>query len=129
MPTEFTINQEHGLVISRGTGVFTREDYLDHMSRVKADPRFSPDFNQLVDCRAISKMDLSGMQIRDIASRTVFDVRSRRAFVVSSEVHFTMTCVFGTFRQINAGQEVGVFREWHEACSWLGLPPEFHLTF
>ena len=124
MPTDFTIDPEHHLVISRGSGVFTHADYLDHMSRVGADPKFRPDFNQLVDCRAISQMDLSGGEISDLAGRSVFGDLSHRAFVVSSEVQFGLTRMFATYREMKGGQEIRVFRTMPEALSWLGLPPD-----
>ena len=125
MPTEFTIDPEHGVVISRGSGVFTHADYLDHMLRMEADPRFNPDFNEIVDCRMFSHLDLSGQQISDLAGRSAFGPGSRRAFVVASELQFGLARMFATYRQMSGGQEVMVFRDMPSAISWLGLPARF----
>jgi len=121
MPAEFTIYPQWGVVMSRGSGVFTHADFLDHMSRLLADPKFNPDFNQIVDCRAIAKMELTSDQIADLAGKSIFGVRSRRAFVVSHEVQYGLARMFATYREIKAGQEVMVFQEMPAALSWLGL--------
>jgi hypothetical protein len=124
MPTEFIIDSQHSVVISRGSGVFTREDYFDHMSRLGTDPRFSPDFDQIVDCRAFEDLRLTGEEIRELAEKTIFGVRSRRAFVVSSEVQYGLTRMFASYREIKEGQETRVFRDIRDAYSWLDLSPD-----
>jgi hypothetical protein len=125
MPTEFTIDPEHRVVVSRGSGVLTHADCLDHLLRMQADPRFNPDFNEIVDCRRFSHMDLSGQQISDLAGRSAFGRETRRAFVVASELQFGLARMFATYRQINGGQEVMVFRDMPSAISWLDLPAHF----
>jgi len=127
MPTEFTVHPNLGVVVSRGHGVFTHADFLDHMTRLRADPQFQPDLHQIVDCRAIAKMDLSHDQIKSLAGRSIFSARSRRAFVVSSDLHYGLTRMFAAYREIKAGQEVMVFDNPAAALSWLGLPSEFNL--
>ena len=127
MPTEFTVHPNLGVVVSRGSGVFTHADFLDHMVRMSADPQFHPDLNQIVDCRAITKMDLSHDQIKSLAGRSIFSGRSRRAFVVTSELQYGLTRMFAAYREIKAGQEVMVFDNPSAALAWLGLPLELSL--
>ena len=127
MPTEFTIHPNLGVVISRGNGVFTQADFLDHMARMSTDPQFHPDLNHIVDCRAITKMDLSHDQIKGLAGRSIFSTRSRRAFVVASELQYGLTRMFAAYREIKAGQEVMVFDNPSPALAWLGLPPDLSL--
>ena len=125
MPTEFTIDTKRGVVISRGTGVFTHADYLSHMARMEAHPRFCSAFNQIVDCRGFSHVDLSGWQVENLAGKSVFGSRTRRAFVVSSELQHGLARMFATWREINEAQQVMVFRDMDDAVSWLGLPPDY----
>jgi hypothetical protein len=125
MPAEFAIHRQWGVVVSRGSGVFTQADFLDHMSRMRADPEFNPDLHQIVDCRAITKMDLTSGQIESLASRSIFSARSRRAFVVSSDMQYGLARMFATYREMQAGQEVMVFQEMSDALAWLGLPTDF----
>ena len=121
MPTDFTIYPKWGVVLSRGSGVFTQADFLDHMTRMQADPKFNPVFNQIVDCRAIERMELTNTQIAGLASKSIFGARSRRAFVVSSGVQFGLARMFATYRELEAEQVVMVFQEMSAALSWLGL--------
>ena|ERR1051326_1288232 len=125
MPASFNINITHGVVFSTGTGVFTHADFVAHMKAVRSDPRFKPELNQLVDCRAITKMELTTTQIKDLASRSLFSPKSRRAFVVSNELQFGMTRMFAAYRDIAERQTVMVFRTLPDALAWLGLPPDF----
>jgi hypothetical protein len=96
------------------------------MVRLRADPGFNPDLNQIVDCRAITKMDLTQKQIIDLAGRSIFNARSRRAFVVSSDLHYGLTRMFATYREIQAGQEVMVFQDLPTALNWLRLPADLN---
>ena len=124
MPADYVIDSAHRLVISRGHGVFIAADYQEHMIRLLRDPAFDPDFDQLVDCRSIVKMDLSGQQIMALASRSVFSTKSRRAFVVVSDVQFGLSRMLAAHRETMEGQSVMVFRQMSEALAWLGRPAD-----
>jgi len=124
MPADYTIDAERGIVFSRGSGAFTHEDYKEHMTRLAKDPLFQPKFHQLVDCRSISVMKLTGAEIESLAMKSLFDASSLRAFVASNSVQFGLSRMFGTYRKIHGGQEVMVFSELKDALVWLGLPAD-----
>ncbi len=124
MPETYVIDPQRGVVFSKGIGVFTYADFTEHMARMKADPAFRPEFNQLVDCRAMTSFDLTGAQVNEIAGRSIFSVRTRRAFVVSSDLQFGMSHMFAAYRENRGEMDVRVFREMREALAWLGLPPD-----
>jgi hypothetical protein len=67
-------------------------------------------------------MDLTAEQIEDLAGQTIFGARSRHAFVASSDSHYGLSRMFGSFREIHSEQRVRVFREYEEALLWLNLP-------
>jgi hypothetical protein len=123
MSARFIIDSRHRVVFSQAVGVFHYADYLDHMSRLVADSGFIPEYDHFVDCRACT-LDLSSYEVQDLASRSVFNKRSRRVFVVSTDYQFGLSRMFAAYREINAGQEIMVFKEWRDALVWLGLPPE-----
>ena len=125
MPADFIIDKQHAVVVSRGTGIFTYAEFLDHMAGLRADPRFRPEFNQLVDCRAITLLDFTSEQVKDLAKRSIFSGRSRRAFVASSDLQFGLSRMFATYRKISGALEFEVFRDMREALAWLNLPPDF----
>ena len=124
MPAEFTIDSQRGVVITRASGVFTQADFLDHMARLQADPHFNPDFNQIIDCCAITTMDLTPEQIAALAERTAFSAKSRRALVVTSDLHYGLSRMFATYREIKGGEELRVFRDLPATQAWLGIAPE-----
>jgi hypothetical protein len=125
MPASFIIDPAHRVVVSTGSGTFTQADFHAHMARIGADARFNPDFNHIIDCRAISQIDLTREQIMDLATRSIFNAQSRRAFVVSSELQFGLTRMFAAYREIAGGQKIMIFRSMAEALAWLELPADF----
>jgi len=122
MPYDFFINAERHVVFSRGIGVFTHAEFLEHISRLQREVLFRPEFDQIVDCRLITKVDITGEQLAALASRSVFAESSRRAFVVSSDLHFGLSRMLAMFLEIEKGQQTRVFRDMREALSWLSLP-------
>ncbi len=124
MPESYLIDSEHHVVFSQGTGVFTYAEYLGHMSRLRADPRFRPDFDQLVDCRTTTAFELSGDQIADLAARSIFSVQARRAFVVSSALQFGLSHVLASHLELRGESRVRIFRDRREALAWLDLPAD-----
>ncbi len=122
MPTEFAIDREHGLVISRGTGVFRHADFLDHMARLGRCPDFRPEFNQLVDCRGFDAVKLTAGDLQDLGERSIFAASAKRAFVVASQVQYGLGRMFAAYRELKSGQTTMVFRTLEEAVRWLGLP-------
>jgi len=121
MPYNFIIDAERHVVFSRGIGVFTHAEYLAHISRLEREVLFRPEFNQVVDCRLITKMDFTGDQLADLASKSVFAKSSRRAFVVSSDLHFGLSRVLATYLALRKSEETNVFWDMREALSWLNL--------
>lgn len=124
MPADYLIDAKHRMVFSRGRGTFSQDDFREHMRQLVNDPQFRPEYNQLVDCRAIEKMDLNGAQIEELARSSVFAPTSLRAFVATDKVQYGLSRMMATYRKINAGQEVQVFSEMKEALAWFGLPAD-----
>ncbi len=125
MPAEYTLDAERGMVFSRGWGVFTHADFIEHMARLGKENLFRPKFHHLVDCRSITVMKLTATEIENMAKRSLFEASSLRAFVAASNsVQFGLSRMFGTYRKIHGGQEVKVFTQLPEALVWLGLPDD-----
>jgi hypothetical protein len=61
-----------------------------HQERLIADARFNPEFDQLIDLRAVTLLDLSPEEVRTIARRNPFSRRTRRALLASSPHIFEM---------------------------------------
>ena len=125
MPCEFLIDTDRRLVISRGTGAFLYADFLEHMEKLGADPRFQPEFDHLVDCREFELVDLTAGQVEKMGHQSIFAATSRRAFVVSSDLQFGLGRMFAAIRVVKSGQVTMVFREMREATAWLALPQDY----
>jgi hypothetical protein len=125
MPCEFSIDKDRRLVISRGTGTFGYADFLEHMEKLGLDPRFSPEFAHVVDCRGFDVIDLTAAQVEELGGQSIFAATARRAFVVASDLHFGLSRMFAAFREAKCGQITMVFREMREAAAWLGLPEDY----
>ncbi len=122
MPETYLIDTRRGVVFSKGTGVFTRAEFRAHMARMAADPRFRPEFNQLVDCRGLTGFDLTADEINELAAHSIFSVRTRRAFVVSSDLQFGLSHMLATHLKFRGESGPRVFRYMREALAWLDLP-------
>jgi len=125
MPSEYFIDTEQRLLISRGTGIFGHADFIEHMEAVPADPRFKPEFNHLVDARYFERFDLTPAQLMDMGNRSNFGAESKWALVVSSLLHFGLGRMFANFRGAQHGQETNIFTEMNSALAWLDLPPDY----
>jgi hypothetical protein len=122
MPADFYIDRDQRMVFSKGLGVCGYADMAGHMEGLLQEPDFDPEFNQLLDAREITKLELTHAEIRELAKRTIFSPLSRRAIVVASDVHFGLGRMFGTYREIKGETGIQVFREMAQALKWLALP-------
>ncbi len=120
MPGDYVIDAERGLVISTGRGVVTRKDFVEHQARLLADPAFQPSFHQLIDLTAVTRVELSGHDIEDLASRPVFSASSRRAWLVPRPEIFGLVRMFQTYRELHGGgEQIRIFSGREEALGWL----------
>jgi len=84
MPFSYVVYSEHRLVISTGSDRVTWEEIKDRQDQTKTDPDFNPEFNQIVDLRAVTGFDMTSDQARMLARRMIFSTTSQRAFVAAS---------------------------------------------
>jgi hypothetical protein len=124
MPADFYMDTELRCVFSKAVGEFSRADAFDHMTRMIAHPDFDPSFNQLGDFREVQRMDLSGEDIRNFATRSIYAASSKRAFVVSTDVQFGLGRMFETYRGLDGENGVRIFRSMSDAIQWVGLLEE-----
>jgi hypothetical protein len=124
MPADFFINPGLGMVFSKATGIFGHTEALDHMNRLVHHPDFRPEFNQLMDCREVSLVELSNCEVRDLAGRRFFSAHSKRAFVVATKYGFGIARMYGTYREIRGDEGIRIFTGMTEALAWLSLIAE-----
>ena len=122
MPTTYTIDDEHRVVFNRIWGVMDDPIVLRHSTAIRNDPRFNPDYGQLLDLRAVTRFALTTGAIRANADFTPYGPEARRAIVVVNEPEFGLARLF-QMSLGDSGDRVLVTRDLAAALGWLGLDP------
>src|SRR5215472_10850147 len=95
MPFSYAVYQQQRLVISTGSGCVTWNEIKERQEQTKTDPNFNPEFNQLVDLRAVTSFDMTSEQARVLARRMIFSFASKRAFVAANPAIFGVARIVG----------------------------------
>jgi hypothetical protein len=119
MPAFYKIDKARRLVLSSGTGVFSREDALSHQNPLLADRDFDPSFSQLLDFTHITHIELGTPDIQQLALRNIFSPDSRRAILVSNDLAFGFGRMYGILRESAGEHGIRVFRTLEEALEWI----------
>jgi hypothetical protein len=123
MPASYHIDKARGLVVSTASGFLTAADILAHQRRLLGDPDFDPACSQIVDCTAVTGIDLSADEVRAVAATTIFSAHSRRAVLVSTDEQFGFASMFKMIREAQGEHGIRVFRDRAEAMRW-AIPDE-----
>lgn len=120
---EYRIDPGQRLIVIGGSGRLDPTEIIAHHRRVREDPAFRPEFDQLIDLRAATDASDVWADIPRYAwGRSVTGIR--RAFVAPQP----RGLVYGVARQNAAyaemeGVQARVFDSLADAEEWLGLPP------
>jgi hypothetical protein len=118
MPASYEIDAQRRLVLSRGWGVLTDEDLIDHYERLRADPDLDPTYAQLIDLREVERFATAGVTIELVARLRVFAPGARRAVIASEDVAYGMARMFASFAE-SQDQQIEVFRDARAAVDWV----------
>jgi hypothetical protein len=122
MPTRYVIDKERRLVVSSAWDRVSYQEMVTHRNRLRDDPAFNPAYDQLVDGRAVTGLDVSLEQAKEFASTSLFSSHSRRAFVASNLEVLGIARLAEAYSGAPRGrEEVRVFYELSAALEWLGL--------
>jgi hypothetical protein len=122
MPFSYVVYREHRLVISTGSDLVTWEEIKTRQDETQTDPNFNPEFNQIVDLRAVTGFDMTSDHARLLARRIIFSATSKRAFVAASPGVFGVGRMWEIFTEMSDNQsQIRVFYDLPSALKWLGL--------
>jgi hypothetical protein len=122
MPFSYVVYKEHRLVISTGSGCLTWSEIKEQQDQTKIDPGFDPEFNQLVDLRAVTSFEMTSEQTRMLARRRVFSPTSKRAFLADNPAAFGMGRMWEILTELSENpSRIRVFYDLAAALKWLGL--------
>ncbi len=123
MAATYQIDKAQRLVISTASGFLTAADILTHQRKLLADPDFDPTCSQIVDCSAVTGINLSPDDVRAVTEMMIFSAESRRAIVVATDEQFGFAHMFKIMREAQGEYGIRVFRDRAEALRW-ALPDE-----
>ncbi len=122
MPFSYAVYREHRLVISTGSGRVTWEEIKERQDETKTDPAFNPEFNQLVDLRAVTGFDMTSEHARVLARRMIFSLTSKRAFVAANPAVYGVGRMWEIFTEMSDNpSHIRVFYDLPPALKWLDL--------
>lgn len=122
MPFNYGVYKDQQLVVSTGAGRVTCDEIRARQDETATDPQFNPDFNQIVDLREVTALDVSMDEFRALAARQVFSPVSRRAFVATNVAIFGMGRLWEAETEFSQqASHIRVFYDLRSALDWLGV--------
>lgn len=123
MPYSYLIDLEREVVFSRIWGTLTDDHATAHATGLKDDPRFDSEFNQIIDLRELSDLQLTGPGIRKVAQLNPFRPDALRAFVIGTGEAERLSRILWGYTEAGVDQYT-LFRELPPAMEWVGLDPK-----
>ena len=111
------------LVVIRLSGLITETHFIEGQRQLQDDPLFRRDFRQFLDARDVSSFELHGGAVRQLSSRSAFTPGTARAIVAPNSAIYGIARMFEAYAYLNH-QQVRVFRDVAEACTWLDVAVE-----
>jgi hypothetical protein len=129
MPIRIQVDSAARLRLAVFEGTIGDDDLIDAYAAVLGDPDFDPTLNDLVDGRAIRRLDVTPAGVRRLAELVQqidhFSLPTKVAVVAADDFAYDTARMYEALRvDQRAPAEHRVFRDMAEARRWLGLEPE-----
>lgn len=125
MPLRYRIDLANGVIWTSASGEVNDEDVFEYRRAQLTDPDFRPGLLELADVRGVESLNVTSEGISRLAGADAthsMDERTRRLAIVASSDHvYGMARMYQTMTALHR-PEVAVFRDYAEACVWLGIP-------
>ena len=100
----------------------TWEEIKERQDQLKTDPDFNPEFNEIVDLRAVTGFDMTSEHARVLARRVLFSFTSKRAFVAANQAVSGVARMWEVFTEISDNpSQIRLFNDLPSALKWLKL--------
>jgi len=121
MPARHVVHVDERLVYTTVSGVVTFDEVLQQLASLRADPNFSPDFDEIVDMSGASDVRLGYDEFKRMDLLDPFSETSKQAIVIP-----TNPAVYGVTRMYhliqNEDPTIKIFRTEQEAREWVKNP-------
>jgi hypothetical protein len=114
MAVTYSIDRESRVVFTVFSGIFTDADVWQLIDQLRKDPAYDPEFNELIDCSAVTENRVSTTTLGAVESSPI----PRRAVVAPSDANYGMSRIF---QVLQPNQKIEIFRTVAEAKEWLGI--------
>jgi hypothetical protein len=114
MAVTYSIDHELRVVFTVFSGVFTDADVWQLIDQLRKDPAYDPEFNELIDCSAVTENRVSTSTLGALESSPV----PLRAVVAPSDANYGVSRIF---QAVQPNQKIEIFRTIAEARKWLGI--------
>ncbi len=117
-PFDYSIDTAARLVSVRVEGILTFCTLVNYASSLRADPRFSPAFSEIVDLRGVESVALGPRESIILADHVdPFSFNAWRAFVVESQAQMRAAQLHRMLRR--ESKTMRVFFSMDEARRWI----------
>ena len=120
MPASYLIDLPRLIVFSRGWGKLTDDDIISHARTLRADPRLTPGFRQIVDFLRVSEVRVTSDGVSTVAKHNPCPRDARRGIVVPSDGTYGLVRMFQIYMEAES-EHMGIFRALGPALEWIGL--------
>lgn len=124
MAISYTYYDELNLVVMKGSGRITAQDFKDFiLGLMSGKPSIKPGFIELADMRFVEKNEITQQEMLDIVHLEETCERpqpAKLAFVTASDAEFGAARQYAAHVHLES-KAVEVFRSMHEAKQWLGI--------
>ena len=123
MATEFEIVPEQALIHMRMSEVLTNQEAFELQTAIRQHPDFSAGYSELVDIRDVTRNEVTGDAMVQMARESANEDGTKRAIIVSNDTDYGLSKLFRLLAQHNP-EVTEIFWNMKDAREWLGLPPE-----
>lgn len=114
MAVRYSIDHKSRLLTTIFSGTFTDSDIWQLIEMLRNDPKYDPDFNELIDCSAVTANRVTATALSAVQSAPM----PRRAVVAPQGANFGVARMF---QILQPNQNIEIFRTHEEALEWLGI--------
>jgi hypothetical protein len=121
MPSSYTIDGSQRTVFTTSSGIVTDPDLLGVYERLRSDPDFHADYDQVCDFTRAASVRISTQAVRRLALDTPFADGARLAIVAPNAVVYGLARMYRAQIEAAAHDAVRIFPDLTPACEWLGV--------
>ena len=120
MSVIYSINRNQKVVLTNVEGVVDGSQIISHQSRLRTDPNFKPNMNELMNCMALEDIKLTTIKLSDFVADSPWGTMAKRAVVVPNPRVFGLLRFFQALMSNEHG-EIFIFNNVQSAREWLGI--------